>query len=54
MGQLDRIEASLARIEGKLDLLLEVLAADDEQGAPPLMTLDGELAGEARPEGEPL
>ncbi|MDF3939928.1 hypothetical protein P3W66_07785 [Achromobacter denitrificans] len=54
MTQLDRIEASLARVEGKLDVLLEALAADGELEAPPAMTLDGEMAGEARPEGEPL
>lgn len=54
MTQLDRIEASLARVEGKLDVLLEALAADGEPDEPPAMTLDGELAGQARPEGEPL
>ena len=54
MTQLDRIEASLARVEGKLDVLLEALAADGELEEAPAMTLDGEMAGEARPEGEPL
>lgn len=53
-SQMDRIEASLARIEGKLDVLLEALAADGELEEAPAMTLDGEMAGEARPEGEPL
>ncbi|WMD23039.1 hypothetical protein RAS12_11895 [Achromobacter seleniivolatilans] len=51
---MERIEAGQVRIEQKLDLLLEALAADDEQDESPAMTLDGELAGEARPEGEPL
>ncbi|QET71437.1 hypothetical protein [Bordetella bronchiseptica] len=53
-SQKDRIEASLARVEGKLDILLEALAADGDQDEPPGMTLDGEPAGEARPEGELL
>ncbi|WP_166738237.1 hypothetical protein [Achromobacter aegrifaciens] len=51
---MDRIEAGLARIEGKLDLLLEALAADGDQDELPGMPLDGEPAGEARQEGEPL
>lgn len=54
ISQMDRIEASLARIEGKLNVLLEALAADGELEEPPAVTLDGEMAGEARPAGEPL
>lgn len=54
LSQMDRIEAGLARIEGKLDVLLEALASDGDQDELPGMTLDGEPAGEARPEGEPL
>ncbi|SOE48096.1 hypothetical protein [Orrella dioscoreae] len=53
-SQLDRIEATQARMEGKLDALLDALAGDGDQDDPPTMTLDGDLAGEARPEGEPL
>ncbi len=53
-SQMDRIEARQIRIEEKLDLLLEALAADGDQDELPGMTLDGEPAGEARPEGEPL
>ena len=53
-SQMDRIEATQARIEDKLDLLLGALAADGDQDELPGMTLDGEPAGEARAEGEPL
>lgn len=54
MKQLDRIEAGMARIEGKLDVLLEALATDGDEDELPGVTLDGEPAGGARAEGEPL
>jgi len=45
----------LNRIEQKIDLLLEALAAEDQDdNDPPALTLDGELAGRPRQQGEPL
>ena len=43
-------EATLARIEAKLDVLIAALAADEEPAAP-AFTLDGEPAGREREPG---
>lgn len=42
----------LARIEGKLDTLIQALAADDDEPVP--LTLDGEPAGGERDQGQSL
>lgn len=50
----ETVPPALARIEAKLDALLEALAEEDQRDEAPALTLDGELAGSPRPEGEPL
>lgn len=44
----------LARIEAKLDVLIEALAADDELPDELLTTLDGDGMGVDRDQGAPL
>ena len=49
----ETIGAVLRRIESKLDVLIEALAAEEEAEAPQL-TLDGLPAGAPRAEGQAL
>ena len=42
------------RIEGKLDGLLDALAEEEEGEPEPQTTLDGDLVGAERDEGQPL
>jgi len=46
--------AALARIEAKLDALLEALAEEDEGEQQPAMTLDGQPTGGERDQGQAL
>jgi len=48
------MQAQLNRIEQKLDLLLEALAAEGRDDEPPALTLEGDFAGAPRPQGKPL
>lgn len=60
MGQMTDRQLLLAtmyavkRIEARLDRLIAELAGETEPDQPPAKTLDGEPAGAARYEGEPL
>ena len=47
MTQLDRIEA-------KLDAILEALTDEPDPDDEPIRTLDGEIAGKARDDTQPL
>lgn len=51
MQVLQRIEAGQARIEGKLDQLLDALAEDETQ---PQRTLEGDEAGRERDQTQSL
>lgn len=50
-----RLESKIDRIEGKLDvLLMELAAEEEEQEEQQLRTLDGDYAGRPREEHTPL
>lgn len=46
--------ACLARIEQKLDTLIQSLAEDDDEGSEPALTLDGQTTGRERNQDQPL
>jgi hypothetical protein len=50
---MESLDARLARIEDKLDALLDALAGDQDEDHP-AHTLDGHPMGRERPEGQPL
>lgn len=52
MPSIEDLHATAARIEAKLDRLIEALAADEEPE--PERTLDGEIAGGEREQGQSL
>ncbi|MBV7502087.1 hypothetical protein [Achromobacter sp. ACM05] len=53
-GQMARISEQMARIEGKLDALIEALADEGEEMDQPDLTLDGEAVGGERDDSQPL
>lgn len=53
-AKLDRVLKTQARIEAKLDALLEALADEGEETEQPVLTLDGEAVGGERGDSQPL
>ena len=53
-GQMARISEHMARIEAKLDALLEALADEGEETEQRELTLDGEEVGGERDDSQPL
>lgn len=53
-AKLDRLLENQARIEAKLDALLEALADEGEETEQPVLTLDGKAVGGERDDSQPL